>query len=102
MSYCGLACPVIRSVNQNRRHSLDRSTIDALTLVLAALLLVLLLALAGCAAEERDCDGEIWLAQTLGDCRGAAWLEHYQQAGDAGSDIIPRRRGSQGRQNLAE
>jgi hypothetical protein len=73
--------------------------VDATTLALAAILLVLLLVLSGCAtAGSAGCDSEHagWglgalIAELGGDCRGAAWIEHYADTGDPGVDIIPRR-----------
>jgi hypothetical protein len=75
-----------------------RKLIDAITLILAAILL--LLTMSGCADAQASAGGgsesDGWgigafIAELGGDCRGAAWIEHYAETGDPGVDIIPRR-----------
>lgn len=76
----------------------ERPAIDAGTIALAALLLLLLIAVSGCASEgDREySESDGWgigaaIAEMGGDCRGAAWIDHYAETGDPGVDIIPRR-----------
>jgi hypothetical protein len=77
----------------------ESKLVDAITLILAAILL--LLAMSACAEDgypaQRQCsDSDGWwigatIADLGGDCRGAAWIDHYADTGDPGVDIIPRR-----------
>jgi hypothetical protein len=46
--------------------------------------------LCGCADDGSGYGFGSWIAEELGDCKGAAWLDHYAETGDMGVEVVPR------------
>jgi len=56
-----------------------------------AVVIVSAFLLCGCADDGSGYSIGSCIAESLGDCKSAAWIYHYAETGDLGVDVVPRR-----------